>query len=138
MMLPVVSNQVLVTESMPLPMRGSASKHFKFEKLLQSGESETLTHHGLTLEFTSNPAWYAVQALPYLMEYPYECSEQNFNRFYANALAFKIINSAHRIKEIFERWKATDTATLMSALQKKPGTQIGHPRRDALGITGAK
>ncbi|MEJ7661767.1 MAG: hypothetical protein WKG07_20390 [Hymenobacter sp.] len=33
---------------------------------------------------TANPAWYAVQSLPYLMEYPYECSEQVFSRLYAN------------------------------------------------------
>jgi hypothetical protein len=118
MMLPVVSNQMLVTESMLLPMRGNNSKQFKFEKLLQSGNSETLTHHAVTVEFTSNPAWYAVQALPYLMEYPYECSEQNFNKFYANALAFKIAGSSPRIKEIFERWKTADTAALLSNLQK--------------------
>jgi len=128
MMLPVISNQMLVTESMPLPMRGNTGKQFKFEKLLQSGNSESLTHHALTVEFTSNPAWYAVQALPYLMEYPYECSEQNFNRFYANALAFKISNSSPRIKEIFERWKNNNNSpfvkrgqgdsTLLSNLQK--------------------
>ena len=118
MMLPVVSNQMLVTESMPLPMRGNTNKQFKFEKLLQSGNSESLAHHAVTVEFTSNPAWYAVQALPYLLEYPYECSEQTFNKFYANALAFKIANSSPRIQQIFERWKAADTAALLSNLQK--------------------
>ncbi len=118
MMLPVVSNQMLVTESMPLPMRGNKNKQFKFEKLLQSGSSESLAHHAITVEFTSNPAWYAVQALPYLLEYPYECSEQTFNKFYANALAFKIANSSPRIKQIFERWKTADTAALLSNLQK--------------------
>ena len=44
------------------------------------------------VEMVSNPAWYAVLALPYLMEYPYECSEQTFNRLYANALARHIAN----------------------------------------------
>ena len=118
MMLPVVSNQMLVIESMPLPMRGNKKKQFKFEKLLQSGSSESLAHHAVTVEFTSNPAWYAVQALPYLLQYPYECSEQTFNKFYANALAFKIANSSPRIKQIFDRWKTADTAALLSNLQK--------------------
>lgn len=116
--LPVVSNRMLVTESMPLPLRGQATKSFKFDKLLKSESSETLNHHALTVEFTSNPAWYAVQALPYLMEYPYECSEQLFNRYYANALASTIANASPRIKEIFERWKTLDTAALISNLQK--------------------
>lgn len=118
MTLPIVSNQMMVTETMTLPMRGIPNKQFSFQKLLKSAESETLTHHALTVEFTSNPAWYAVQALPYLMEYPYECSEQNFNKFYANALASKIASSSPRIKEIFERWKTLDTAALMSNLEK--------------------
>jgi hypothetical protein len=109
MMLPVLNNQMLVTESMPLPMRGNSNKYFKFEKLLQSGSSESLTHHALTVEFTSNPAWYAVQALPYLAESPYESSDQYFNKYYANALAFTIANTSPRLKEIFEKWRQSNS-----------------------------
>jgi uncharacterized protein YfaS (alpha-2-macroglobulin family) len=117
-MLPVVSNRMLVTESLPLPVRGNTTKNFTFEKLVKSGSSETLNHHALTVEYTSNPAWYAVQALPYLMEYPYECAEQIFNRYYANALASTIANASPKIKEIFERWKNVDSSALLSNLQK--------------------
>lgn len=116
--LPVVSNRMLVTESLPLSIRGNATKNFVFEKLAKSGSSETLNHHALTVEFTTNPAWYAVQALPYLMEYPYDCAEQVFNRYYANALASTIANASPRIKQVFERWKTADTAALLSNLQK--------------------
>jgi len=69
--LPIVTNKMLVTETMPLPVKGNQTKNFNFERLT-SVNSSTLRHHKMTLEFTSNPAWYAVQALPYLMEYPYE------------------------------------------------------------------
>ncbi len=116
--LPVLSNRILVTETMPINMRTEGTKDFKFEKLLQSGKSETLTNHALTVEFTTNPAWYAVQALPYLMEFPYECAEQTFNRFYANSLASKIMTNSPRIKEIFEKWKTADSSALLSNLQK--------------------
>jgi uncharacterized protein YfaS (alpha-2-macroglobulin family) len=116
--IPVVTNRMLVTETMPLPMRTDGSKVFKFEKLLHSDSSKTLTNYGLTVEYTTNPAWYAVQALPYLMEYPCECTDQTFNRFYANALAEKIVSSSAKIKSIFEKWKTLDTSALMSNLQK--------------------
>ncbi|WP_207514916.1 alpha-2-macroglobulin family protein [Longitalea luteola] len=116
--LPVVSNRMLVTESLPLPVRGNGTKNFSFEKLAKSSSSETLNHHALTVEFTTNPAWYAVQALPYLMEYPYDCSEQVFNRYYANALASTIANASPKIKQIFERWKTADSSALLSNLQK--------------------
>jgi hypothetical protein len=85
---------------------------------LNSGQSETLQQYALTIEYTSNPAWYAVQALPYLIEYPYECAEQTWNRYYANSLATFISNSSPRIKQVFEQWKIKDTAALMSNLQK--------------------
>lgn len=117
-MLPVLTNRMLVTESLPLQMRGAGSKKFSFTKLLNSGNSETLSTQSLTVEYTSNPAWYAVQALPYMMEYPYECAEQTWNRYYANSLATLIANSSPKIKQVFETWKTKDTAALLSNLQK--------------------
>ncbi len=116
--LPVLINRTLVTETMPLNMRNETTKTFKFEKLLNSNNSGSLTNHALTIEYTSNPAWYAVQALPYLMEFPYECAEQSFNRYYANTLAAFVSNSTPKIKSVFEKWKTTDTAALLSNLQK--------------------
>lgn len=116
--LPVLTNSMLVTETMPLPVRGDGNHTFKFDKLLQSGASSTLRQQGITVEYTSNPAWYAVQALPYLMEYPYDCSEQVFNRYYANALATHITKTVPGIQQVFDRWKTTDTAALLSNLQK--------------------
>ncbi|MBL8830411.1 MAG: hypothetical protein JNM18_25780 [Planctomycetaceae bacterium] len=105
--LPVLSRRILVTESLPLPIRGAQTKQFDFTKLGQSGGSDTLRHQSLTVQMVSNPSWYAVMALPYLMEYPYECSEQSFNRLYANALARHIAQSDPKIHRVFEQWRGT-------------------------------
>ncbi|MDN3666693.1 alpha-2-macroglobulin [Algibacter miyuki] len=113
--LPVLSNRMLVTETLPMWVRSNQTKTFTLDKL-KTNNSETLKNHKLTLEITSNPAWYAVQALPYLMEYPYECNEQTFSRYYANALASHIANSNPRIQEVFNQWKNTDA--LLSNLEK--------------------
>ena len=114
--LPVLTNRTLVTESLPLFVKGDTTKMFEFTKLLNQ-QSKTLQHQSVTIEYTSNPVWYAVQSLPYLVEFPYECSEQTFNRFFANALASKIINSNPKIKQVFDEWKK-DTSALKSNLQK--------------------
>ena len=115
--LPVITNRMLVTETLPLPVRGNESKTFTLDKLANT-TSDTRLDHALTVEFTGNPAWYAVQALPYLMEYPYECAEQIFGRVYANALAGHIVDQAPRVKAIFEQWKTSDTTALLSNLEK--------------------
>lgn len=118
--LPVLTNRVLVTESIPLMIRGNEERSFDWKGLRNSSSSSTITHERITVEFSTNPAWYAVLALPYLMEFPYECSEQVFNRFYANALASSVANSAPAIRQIFDQWKNADSAALISNLQKNP------------------
>ncbi|MBQ3644285.1 MAG: hypothetical protein II961_06775 [Candidatus Riflebacteria bacterium] len=121
-LLPIFSSRILVTESTPLPIRGPETKTFKFEKLQKSGDSKTLEHKGLTVEMTSNPAWYAIQALPYLIEFPHECSEQTFNRIYANKLAQHIANSNPKIRRVFDIWAKDELynkgTALMSNLEK--------------------
>ena len=115
--LPILPNRMLVTETLPLPVKGNQTKTFLLKKLMENNSS-TLQNYNLTLEFTANPAWYAIQALPYMMEYPYECIEQVFNRFYANSIATHIANSSPKIKKVFESWKEADKDALLSNLEK--------------------
>ncbi|OGD30429.1 MAG: alpha-2-macroglobulin family protein, partial [Candidatus Aminicenantes bacterium RBG_13_63_10] len=113
---PVLSRRLFIQESIPLWISGQGRKAFTFEKLARSAESKTLAHHGLTVQMASQPAWYAVQALPYLMEFPYECSEQVFNRLYANSLARHIALSDPKIRRVFDQWQGTEA--LDSNLEK--------------------
>ncbi len=117
--IPVLTNRMLVTESLPMPIRSNQTKEFSFTKFInQNNHSTTLKNHSYTLEFTANPAWYAVQALPYLMEYPYECAEQTFARYYANSLASYVVNSKPKIKQIFDAWKTSSPDAFLSNLEK--------------------
>ncbi|SIS61255.1 Alpha-2-macroglobulin family protein [Filimonas lacunae] len=114
--IPVLPNRMLVTETLPLLLKGNTTRQFTLSKLANNS-SNTLTTESVTVEYTTNPVWQAIQALPYLVEYPYECAEQTFNRFYANALAAFIVNKHPQIKTAFELWKKDSTA-LQSNLQK--------------------
>jgi hypothetical protein len=119
--LPVLSRRQLVTESITLPIRDAGTRTFRFDKLADSAlqpfslsalsspalSSSAFSHESLTVQMTSNPAWYAVLALPNLMEFPHECSEQLFNRHYANALAAHIASSDPKIARVFEQWRNT-------------------------------
>ena len=114
--LPVVSNRMLVTETMPMNIRAGQTRAFNFDALQNAFNSSTMVPYNYSVEYTANPVWYAIQALPYLMEYPYECTEQILNRYYANALATYIAKSNPKIKAVFDRWRGTDA--LLSNLQK--------------------
>ncbi len=114
--LPVLSRRILVTESLPLPIRGRQTREFTFDKLLASGDSATLRNEFLTVQMASQPAWYAVMALPYLMESRHESSDQVFNRIYANSLARHIANADPAIRRVFHLWR--NTPALDSPLEK--------------------
>ncbi|KUG06642.1 alpha-2-macroglobulin family protein [Solirubrum puertoriconensis] len=116
--LPVLLNRLLVTEALPLTVRGNSVREFELRKLT-STTSATRQNQSLTLELTSNPAWYAVQSLPYLMEYPYECSEQVFSRLYANTLAARIVQQNPRIRPVLEEWKRAAASGDPKALRSK-------------------
>lgn len=116
--LPVLTDRILLTETLPLSVRDGQTKTFELKNLTHL-TSQSLQHHSLTFEFTNNPTWYALQALPYLMEYPHECAEQTFSRFYANSIAAHIVNSHPKIKEVFDAWqKQEGGSALASNLQK--------------------
>jgi TonB-dependent SusC/RagA subfamily outer membrane receptor len=107
--IPVLPNRMLVTETMPIFAKEGQTKTFTFEKLANSTIVETdnypsLQNHRLTLEITTNPLWLAVMSLPYLREYPYECSEQIFSRLYGNILSTYILNQNPKIKRVFDDW----------------------------------
>ncbi|MBK6831142.1 MAG: hypothetical protein IPG92_10580 [Flavobacteriales bacterium] len=126
-MLPILTDRVLVTESVPLSITKAGTKSFSLPNLLacrpEPAEGQTLQHRSLTLEYTPNPAWYAVQALPYLMEFPHECAEQIFSRYYANHLAAHIVSERPVVKKVFEAWsKGTpgNEGAFLSALEKNP------------------
>jgi hypothetical protein len=119
--LPVLTDKVLVTESLPLWTSKSGTKTFTLPKLAAQSPSDpqtTLSSRSLKLEYTPNPAWYAVQALPYLMEFPHECAEQVFSRYYANALAAHIVEERPAIKKVFEQWKQLGAEAFASRLEK--------------------
>lgn len=101
--LPILTNRMLVTETMPIHVRENQSKTFTFDKLMNT-TSATRDNFKLTMEMTTNPIWYAVMALPYLREYPYDCSEQVFARFYGNLISQSIVNSNPKIKAVFDDW----------------------------------
>jgi uncharacterized protein YfaS (alpha-2-macroglobulin family) len=115
--IPVLSDEMLVTESMALHLKGNESRSFVFENL-HNNRSSSLKNYNLALEFTSNPSFLALQALPSLIELKYESADNLFNSYLASSIAMHIVNSNPKIKEVFESWKRTGKESFASNLQK--------------------
>ncbi len=101
--LPILTNRMMVTETLPIYVKEGQKKSFQFDNMINN-KSTSLDNFKLTFEMTTNPIWYAVFSLPYLREYPYECAEQVFSRLYGNMISEKVINSNPKIKAVFDDW----------------------------------
>jgi hypothetical protein len=117
--IPVLPDKMLVTECLPIYIRGGQTKQFSFDHLLNNSSS-TLSHQRLTLEFSANPAWYAVQALPTLSNPDNDNAVSWFASYYVNTLGAFIPKQYPRVAAMIAAWKQQGGTkeTLFSALQK--------------------
>ena len=118
-LLPVLSNKEHLVETLPMPVRGEETRTFSLDSLFNH-HSKTATDRKLTVEFTGNPAWYAIQALPSLSLPGNNNAISWATAYYANTLASYIMNSQPRIKAVFDSWKLQGGTkeTFLSNLQK--------------------
>ena len=118
-LLPVLSNKEHLVETLPMPVRGEETRTFSLDHLFNQ-QSKTATDRKLTVEFTGNPAWYAVQALPSLSLPTSNNAISWATAYYANTLASFIMSSQPKIKAVFESWKLQGGTkeTFLSNLQK--------------------
>jgi uncharacterized protein YfaS (alpha-2-macroglobulin family) len=118
-LLPVLPNRMMVTESLPLNVQGGQTRSFSLDKLARK-TSPTLENYRLTLEFSGNPVWYAIQALPTLAAPQSDNILSWFAACYSNTLATRIMNSVPKIKQIIDVWtkQGGTKETLFSSLEK--------------------
>lgn len=116
--LPIVSNRLVLTESFPFTIRNNQPFAVQFKKPLEN-KSATLVHKNFTLEYCPEPIWYAIQSMPYLMEYPHECAEQTFSRFYANSVSSFIMKKYPAISKAIQAWDF-EKETSSSLLERNP------------------
>ena len=120
-MLPVLPDKMLVTETMPMSVKGNSTQTFHFDKLINSGktmQAAAIDNYRYTVEFSSHPIWYVVQALPYLAKPKYESAQNLFNRYYANTIASGIVTQFPKIKTVLEQWENSSPDAFLSNLQK--------------------
>lgn len=113
-LLPILSNQILLTESAPFYLKKQG------EQRIEIPQVPGVLPLRLTIEASANPIWYAVQALPTLITPSDDNVLSWFASYYSNTLATSIANSAPRIKQVIERWKAEggNAETLFSNMEK--------------------
>lgn len=109
--LPVLSDEELVTNTVPFTQNGAGVKTIDIGKLFTTDSRKDR----LTVEYTNNPAWLTVQALPYIGTPSGDNSVSLAVSYYANSLASYIINQSPKIKNVFEQWKNEELRNSLSS-----------------------
>jgi uncharacterized protein YfaS (alpha-2-macroglobulin family) len=118
--LAVLPKRMMLTESLPIDVNGKQSKQLEMSRITDNEKSKSAENYRLTLEFASNPAWYAVQALPVLSNPNNENAVSWFASFYANTLGMHIGKTYPKVSAMIEAWKKQggNEETLLSKLEK--------------------
>ena len=110
--IPVLSQKQIVTEALPLFITKKGSRTFSLKNLPAAGNSII----SCKLQFTPDARWNAILALPYLMEYPYDCNEQLFSKLYANTVAAHITGQNPNFQSLLKNAMEKQPESLRSKL----------------------
>ena len=122
-LLPVLPNRMLVTESCPFVVPAGRDTAITFRRY-RTHSTPTMQPLSYTVEATTNPAWLAIRALPYLMRYPYDCNEQTFSKLFAAATVQHALTQNPGLREVFDGWlNDTINNALTSPLLKNESLQ---------------
>jgi hypothetical protein len=118
-LLPILSDRMVVTQSLPLYVRGGQTKNYTFDNLVNN-QSTTLSSRFLKLEFAKDPIWYAVQALPSVASVEHENAVSYSAAHFASLMSEHIAKSNPKIFNVINMWKSQgmDKQTLLSNLEK--------------------
>ena len=126
--LPVLSSQELVTNTLPFTLTEKGEKSFDLSQLFV-GKSDkgakTAKDAKVTIEYTNNPSWLMIQALPSVSNPNEDNAISLMAAIYSNGIARHIMKSSPVIKQVVELWKQESASSaskaetsLMSNLEK--------------------
>ncbi len=114
--LPILPNSELITNTLPFTQHEPGIKTVDLTKLFPN----TAKQRKLTVEYTNNPAWLMVQALPFVGNANEENAISLAAAYYANSIGAYLLKQSDNIKDVFKLWQMEkgNEASLMSHLQK--------------------
>ena len=115
-LLPVLSSEIFMTQTLPITVKAETEQAFDFEAIANPDSHER--DYSLTLNFSTNPVWYAVQALPYLANVNTDRAETAFYVFYANTLSSYIADNIPNLLAYIKKWQIETPDALLSQLEK--------------------
>ncbi|MEO7919840.1 MAG: alpha-2-macroglobulin family protein, partial [Thermoanaerobaculia bacterium] len=137
--LPLLPGRMHLVQSRFVTLRGAARKELHFADLARN-DDPTRVNDQLVVTIDAQLFYSVLQALPYLVNYPYECTEQTLNRFVSSGIVSSLYTSYPAIGKMaetlskretpLESWAAVDPNRKM-ALEETPWLEMARGGKDA-------
>ena len=100
--LPVLSNQTLVTKVLPIAIAQKGKTTYEFKEMKEvMANSNTVKNYEVSLNLNASSLYSALSSLNYLKAYPYNCSEQLFSIYYANVTGNYLIKNNPAVQQLY-------------------------------------
>jgi uncharacterized protein YfaS (alpha-2-macroglobulin family) len=126
--LPLLPSRLHLAQSRFVALQGEDRRSMRFDDLAR-GDDPTLQNEQMVVTLDAQLFYGVLTAVPYLVDYPYECTEQTLNRFLSTAILASLFDRypavARMAQEMasretqFETWDAADPNRKM-ALEETP------------------
>jgi uncharacterized protein YfaS (alpha-2-macroglobulin family) len=140
--LPVLPGRMHLAQSRFVTLKDKDSRTMKFDDLARN-DDPTLINDSMVVTLDAQLFYTVLQALPYLVDYPYECTEQTLNRFVSTGIVSSLYAHYPAIAKMaaefskrptrLETWDAADPNRKMT-LEESPwveeakgGADVGLP-----------
>ncbi|MGC9042907.1 MAG: alpha-2-macroglobulin family protein [Myxococcota bacterium] len=116
--LPILPGRMHLIQSKFVVLKDKSTKVIKFDDLLRN-DDPTLINDQMVVTLDAQLFFTILQSLPYLVNYPYECTEQTLNRFVSTAIVSSVYKNHPAIAKMaesfsnerdtrFEKWDTPD------------------------------
>jgi uncharacterized protein YfaS (alpha-2-macroglobulin family) len=129
--LPVLPGRMHLSQSRFVTLRGQDRKELTFEDLRRNDDASRINEQ-LVVTVDAQLFFSVLQALPYLVDYPYECTEQTLNRFVSTGIVSSLYGQYPAVAKMakafserpsrLETWDSVDPNRKMT-LEETPWLQ---------------
>ncbi len=107
--LPILPSRLHLAQSRFAALRGNESRTLEFADLAKPDPTRTSEQMVVTLD--AQLFYGVLDALPYLIDYPYECTEQTLNRFLSTGIVRSLFDRYPAVAEMAAQMATRETAT---------------------------
>jgi len=136
--IPILPGRMHLMQSRFITLRDPSSRTMRFEDLARD-DDPTRINEQMVVTLDAQLFYSVLSALPYLVNYPYECTEQTLNRFVSTGILTSLYNQYPAIESMakdfssretrYEQWDTQDPNRKM-ALEETPWLQMAQGGRE--------